>query len=60
MTIFKFENVRRILAIRAVKFCYNHAIGVDPYEREYMMALSVEELTELSGLRGLSRLNIRI
>lgn len=57
MTIFKFENVRRFLAIRAVKFCNNHPAGVDAYEREYTMGLSVRELTELSDLRGPSRLS---
>lgn len=57
MTIFKFENIR-LLAIRAVKFCHNHPVGVDAYEREYMMGLSVRELTELSDLRRPSRLSI--
>lgn len=59
MTIFKFENVR-FLAIRAVQFCNNHPVGVDSYEREYMMWPTVRELTEVGYLKGPSRLSIWI
>lgn len=59
MTIFKFENVR-FLTIRAAQFCNNHPVGVEAYEREYIMWLTVRELTEVSDLKGPSRPSIWI